>query len=182
MLFVVQAIDLLSVYLAVEFQSLVFYVLASFKRTSEFSTESGLKYFILGAFSSALLLFGSSILYSLTGLTNFNDFSLFFTGSLLNNISSGFSVNVGIIFVSTAFLFKLSAAPFHVWSPDVYEGAPTSTTAFFSILPKLAIIILLLRFCFIGFHDFIFSWQKIIIFCSYLSILVGSLAAFFQTK
>jgi NADH:ubiquinone oxidoreductase subunit 2 (subunit N) len=114
MLFVVQAIDLLSVYLSIEFQSLVFYVLASFKRTSEFSTESGLKYFILGAFSSALLLFGSSILYSLTGLTNFYDFSLFFTGSLLDKAGSEFGINIGIIFVSTAFLFKLSAAPFHV--------------------------------------------------------------------
>nr|YP_009114098.1 NADH dehydrogenase subunit 2 [Palmaria palmata]AHB62161.1 NADH dehydrogenase subunit 2 [Palmaria palmata] len=182
MLFVVQAVDLLSVYLSVEFQSLVFYVLASFKRTSEFSTESGLKYFILGAFSSALLLFGSSILYSLTGLTNFYDFSLFFTGSLLDKPDAEFGINIGILFVSIAFLFKLSAAPFHMWSPDVYEGAPTSITAFFSILPKLAIVTLLLRFCFVGFHDFIFSWQKIIIFCAYLSVLIGTLAAFFQTR
>lgn len=114
MLFIVQSYDLLSMYLSVEFQSLLFYVLASFKRTSEFSTEAGLKYFILGAFSSALLLFGSSILYSLTGLTNFNDYSIFFAGSLDNLHSLSYGTILGLVFINTALLFKLSAAPFHM--------------------------------------------------------------------
>jgi NADH-quinone oxidoreductase subunit N len=169
-------------YLAIEFQSLVFYVLASFKRTSEFSTESGLKYFILGAFSSALLLFGSSVLYSLTGLTNFGDFSLFFAGSLNTTYTSDFGLVIGLVFISVSLLFKLSAAPFHMWSPDVYEGAPLPITALFSILPKLAILTLLLRFCLFSFYDFLPIWQKVFTFCSYLSILLGTLSAFSQKK
>lgn len=181
-LFIVQSYDLLSMYLSVEFQSLLFYVLASFKRTSEFSTEAGLKYFILGAFSSALLLFGSSILYSLTGLTNFNDYSVFFAGSLNSLHSLSYGTILGLVFVNTALLFKLSAAPFHMWSPDVYEGSPTAVTAFFSIVPKLGILALLLRFCIFGFHDFLSTWQNAIVFCSYLSILVGTLSAFSQRK
>lgn len=182
MLFIVQSYDLLSMYLSIEFQSLLFYVLASFKRTSEFSTESGLKYFILGAFSSALLLFGSSILYSLTGLTNFNDYSIFFAGSLNANHSLDYGIILGLVFINTALLFKLSSAPFHMWSPDVYEGSPTSVTAFFSILPKLGILTLLLRFCIFSLHDLLLTWQEIIVFCSYLSILIGTLSAFSQKK
>jgi NADH:ubiquinone oxidoreductase subunit 2 (subunit N) len=114
MLFIVQAHDLLSMYLAVEFQSLVFYVLASFKRTSEFSTESGLKYFILGAFSSALLLFGSSILYGLTGLTNFSDYTKLFAGLLINDQLFTLGVTLSLILINVSLLFKLSAAPFHM--------------------------------------------------------------------
>ena len=182
MLLIVQCCDLISMYLSMEFQSLVFYILASFKRTSEFSTESGLKYFVLGAFSSALLLFGSSVLYSLTGLTNFNDYLIFFSGSLDLKCTLDFGIITGLIFINTALLFKLSAAPFHMWSPDVYEGAPTSITAFFSILPKLVITSLLLKLCLFSFHDFFQIWQKIVFFCSYLSILIGTLLAFSQTK
>jgi NADH-quinone oxidoreductase subunit N len=182
MLFIVQAHDLLSMYLAVEFQSLVFYVLASFKRTSEFSTESGLKYFILGAFSSALLLFGSSILYGLTGLTNFSDYTKLFAGLLINDQLFTLGVTLSLIFINVSLLFKLSAAPFHMWSPDVYEGAPTSVTAFFAILSKLAILSLLFKFCFFAFHDFVDSWYKVISCCAYLSILIGTLGAFSQKK
>nr|UAT97953.1 NADH dehydrogenase subunit 2 [Ahnfeltia fastigiata] len=181
-LFIIQAYDLLTVYLAVEFQSLAFYVLASFKRTSEFSTEAGLKYFILGAFSSALLLFGSSTLYGLTGLTNLGDFSKFFTGMGINEIYAYPSVIVSLTFISVAFLFKLSSAPFHMWSPDVYEGSPTPVTAFFSILPKLAVLSLLLRFLVFSFHDFFPLWENLVIFCAALSILVGTLSAFSQKK
>ena len=182
MLFIVQSYDLLSMYLSVEFQSLIFYVLASFKRTSEFSTESGLKYFILGAFSSALLLFGSSVLYSLTGLTSFNDYSIFFSGLLNNFESLNQGIILSLIFINIALLFKLSSSPFHVWSPDVYEGSPTAVTMFFSILPKISVITLLLRFCIFGFHDFLSTWQSIMIFCSYLSMLIGTLFAFSQKK
>jgi NADH:ubiquinone oxidoreductase subunit 2 (subunit N) len=114
MLFVVQVCDLLSLYLMVELQSLVFYVLASFKRTSEFSTESGLKYFIMGAFSSALLLFGSSLLYGLTGLTHFSDYTKLFTGFIINDHLLNLGITLGIALINTSLLFKLSSAPFHM--------------------------------------------------------------------
>nr|AVK39543.1 NADH dehydrogenase subunit 2 [Paralemanea sp.] len=182
MLFIIKSYDLLSMYLAVEFQSLVFYILASFKRTSEFSTEAGLKYFILGAFSSALLLLGSSLLYSLTGLTNFNDYLKLVTGLVVVNSILNSAIIFGLITVIIALLFKVSAAPFHFWSPDVYEGAPTITTAFFSILAKLVILSLALRFCLIYFHDLFYFWQNIILFSAYSSILVGTFSAFQQNK
>ena len=130
-LFIFQAYDLLMIYLGIEFQSLIFYVLASFKRTSEFSTEAGLKYFVLGAFSSAFLLFGSSLIYGLTGLSNLADISKFFTGIPLNEISMFFGMMTGLTLSIIALLFKLSAAPFHMWAPDVYEGSPTPVLHFF---------------------------------------------------
>nr|YP_009441358.1 NADH dehydrogenase subunit 2 [Lympha mucosa]ATN23367.1 NADH dehydrogenase subunit 2 [Lympha mucosa] len=183
MLFVIQSCDLLSMYLSIEFQSLVFYILASFKRTSEFSTEAGLKYFILGAFSSALLLFGSSILYGLTGLTNFNDYSKLIAGLIFtNNVTLSYAIIFGLIVIIVSLLFKISSAPFHIWSPDVYDGAPTATTAFFSILPKLVILCLSLRFCLLYFHDYFYLWQNIILFSAYLSILIGTFSAFQQSK
>jgi NADH:ubiquinone oxidoreductase subunit 2 (subunit N) len=114
MLFVIQSCDLLSMYLSVEFQSLAFYVLASFKRTSEFSTEAGLKYFILGAFSSALLLFGSSILYGLTGLTNFNDYLKLVTDLVFINTTLSYAIVFGLTITIISLLFKMSAAPFHI--------------------------------------------------------------------
>ena len=181
-LLILQAYDLLTIYLTIEFQSLVFYILASFKRTSEFSTEAGLKYFVLGAFSSALLLFGSSIIYGLTGLTNLSDISKFFTGILITDISVFIGILTGLVLVIIALLFKLSSAPFHMWAPDVYEGSPTSVTAFFSIMPKLAILSLLFRFLIFSFHDFWTFWQHIILVCTILSILIGTLNAFAQVK
>nr|AHX02531.1 NADH dehydrogenase subunit 2 [Schizymenia dubyi] len=181
MLLVVQSYDLLSIYLTIEFQSLIFYVLASLKRTSEFSTEAGLKYFVLGAFSSALLLFGSSMLYSLTGLTNLGDLSKFFSGMFSNEIILYNNIILGF-FILIAFLFKFSAAPFHMWAPDVYEGAPTNVTAFFSILPKLAVISLLFRFLIFTFFDFIFLWRDLILINVILSALIGTLGALLQNK
>lgn len=141
-------------YLVIEFQSLSFYVLASFKRSSEFSTEAGLKYFVLGAFASAFLLFGSSLIYGLTGLTNFSDFNILFSGFIFDNSFLTSGMFIGLIFLTSALFFKLSSAPFHMWSPDVYEGSPTSTTSFFSIFPKLAILTLLIRIFSITFYDF----------------------------
>lgn len=181
-LLILQAYDLLMIYLTIEFQSLIFYILASFKRTSEFSTEAGLKYFVLGAFSSALLLFGSSLIYGLTGLTNLNDLSKFFTGITLADINIFLGILTGLILIIISFLFKLSAAPFHMWAPDVYEGSPTSITAFFSIMPKLAILSLLFRVLMFSFYDFIAFWQNIILICTILSILIGTLNAFSQVK
>nr|AHX02485.1 NADH dehydrogenase subunit 2 [Riquetophycus sp. HSY-2014a] len=181
-LLILQAYDLLTIYLTIEFQSLVFYILASFKRTSEFSTEAGLKYFVLGAFSSALLLFGSSLIYGLTGLTNLSDISKFFTGISIGEIDMFIGLLTGLILIMIALLFKLSAAPFHMWAPDVYEGSPTPITAFFSIMPKLAILSLLFRVLIFSFHDFMIFWQNIILICTILSILIGTLNAFSQIK
>lgn len=155
MFFTIQAFNILSIYLSIEFQSLVFYILASFKRTSEFSTEAGLKYFVLGAFSSALLLFGLSLIYSLTGLSSLGDFSKFFISIKLDS-NLFYGIIVGLIFISIALFFKLTSAPFHMWSPDVYEGSPTSVTSFFSIFPKLVIISLVLRIFVISFYDLFF--------------------------
>nr|WCH57813.1 NADH dehydrogenase subunit 2 [Hypnea spinella] len=181
-LLIIQANDLLFIYLVIELQSLVFYILASFKRTSEFSTEAGLKYFVLGAFSSALLLFGISLVYSLTGLTNLNDLSKFFTGIILEEFLVIIGIFCGLVLILTALLFKLSAAPFHMWAPDVYEGSPTSVTAFFSIMPKLPVLSLLYRFLISSFHDFIDIWYSIILLVVFLSILIGTLSAFSQRK
>nr|YP_009002123.1 NADH dehydrogenase subunit 2 [Sporolithon durum]AGU16688.1 NADH dehydrogenase subunit 2 [Sporolithon durum] len=181
-LFILQSYDTLSLYLSVEFQSLIFYILASFKRTSEFSTEAGLKYFILGAFSSALLLFGLSILYILTGITNFGDFSKFFTGILTDDQFFYTGILIGLIFIGTAFLFKLSAAPFHMWSPDVYEGSPTAITFFFSVFPKLVIFVVMVRVFMVSFYDFFFIWKNLFIFASISSIFVGSFGALAQNK
>lgn len=182
-LIIIQVYDLLSTYLAIEFQSLIFYILASFNRKSEFSTESGVKYFVLGALSSALLLFGFALLYSSTGLTNFNDLQNFFINSnlILNlNLSSTIYVSVSLILVS--FLFKLSAAPFHIWAPDVYEGSPSSITAFFSIMPKLPMFGLLLKFVLNIFYDLFNFWSYILIFSIILSAIIGTFSAFAQIK
>lgn len=180
--FVLQSYDLLSIYLSIELQSLIFYILASFKRNSEFSTEAGIKYFILGAFSSALLLFGSSTLYNLTGLTNINDFSKFFNNDLLENCYFINEVVVSLIILLISFLFKLSAAPFHMWTPDVYEGSPTTSTMFFSVIPKLSILIVIIRLTFLSFY----SLQNYIYYLFLISILfssiIGTFSAFYQKK
>lgn len=180
--FILQTFDLLSMYLTIELQSLAFYVLASFNRSSEFSTEAGLKYFVLGAFSSAFLLFGSSLIYGLTGITNFGDFNILFSGFLIENSFLLTEIFIGLVFIVSALFFKLSASPFHMWSPDVYEGAPTSTTAFFAIFPKLIVITLLLRIFLFSFYDFFQIWKNIFLVCSFLSLLFGSMGAFLQNK
>nr|YP_009365187.1 NADH dehydrogenase subunit 2 [Gracilaria changii]ARJ60469.1 NADH dehydrogenase subunit 2 [Gracilaria changii]ART65138.1 Nad2 [Gracilaria changii] len=182
MLFILQSYDLLTIYLTIEFQGLIFYILASINRTSEFSTESGLKYFILGAFSSAFLLCGSSIIYSSSGLTNLNDLSQFFSGFFLDENLFSYNLIIGFSFILVALLFKLSAAPFHIWSPDVYEGSPFIVTAFFSILPKLAIIGLLFKILLYTFYDLLSLWQNIILLCTFLSITIGTFGAFAQYK
>jgi len=183
MLLLISASDFISMYLAIEMQSLCLYVLAASKRNSEFSTEAGVKYFLLGAFSSGILLFGCSILYGLTGLTGFQSFAQLFSGvggSLAVETQSFLSV--GVLFIAVGFLFKLTAAPFHFWAPDVYEGAPTSVTAFFSITPKLAIMAVFLRLFLVGFYDFLFSWQSILTVSSLLSLFIGSFGAVAQTR
>nr|YP_010620249.1 NADH dehydrogenase subunit 2 [Deltalsia parasitica]WAX04285.1 NADH dehydrogenase subunit 2 [Deltalsia parasitica] len=180
-----QASDLLSIYLLIEFLSLTFYILTSINRNSEFSTESALKYFIIGAFTSSLLLFGFVLLYNFTGLTNLQDFLIFFTG--YSSIIYSVNLNIAFFFafscILTALLFKLGAAPFHFWLPDVYEGATASVTGFFAILPKIAILTLLLRFIFLTFGGYLFNEiYFFFVICTFLSSLIGTFGAFIQTK
>lgn len=185
MLFLISSADFISMYLAIEMQSLCFYVLAALKRNSEFSTEAGLKYFLLGAFSSGLLLFGCSMIYGFSGITNFSDLSklfIFDNDDISNSLSFLHACELGMIFILVGFLFKITAAPFHMWAPDVYEGSPTSVTAFFSIAPKIAVLSVFLRIFLESFFNFIWPWQKILIFCSVTSMIIGSFAAMSQNK
>lgn len=184
MFFLASSADFISLYLAVELQSLCFYVLAASKRNSEFSTEAGLKYFLLGAFSSGLLLFGCSMIYGFTGVTNFTELAKIFTcgTTILSNTLSLRACELGMIFLLVGFLFKLTVVPFHMWSPDVYEGAPTSVTAFFAITPKAAILAVFIRIFLESFYDFMLPWQKILIFCSLASMFLGAFAALSQNK
>ena len=183
MMFLISSADFLSMYLGIEFQSLCFYVIAALKRDSEFSTEAGLKYFILGAFSSGLLLFGISLIYGFTGTTSFTECSkLFACGGSASEFFSFRGCQLGMIFIIVGFLFKLTAFPFHMWAPDVYEGAPTPVTAFFSIAPKVSVLAIFVRLFLEGFYDFFLSWQKILIFSSIGSMILGALAAMSQNK
>lgn len=177
----VGANDLITFYLGIELQSLAFYILAAFKIYSNFSTEAGLKYFILGAFSSGLLLFGCSLIYGFSGTTNFYDLKLLLLGSELP-LSIFLGIVVGSIFIIIGILFKLGAAPFHMWLPDVYEGVPTSITAIFAIVPKIAIFSVFLRLNFsLLFIDFPF-WQELLTYSGLSSIVIGTFGALYQTK
>lgn len=216
MLFLISATDFISMYLAIELQSLCFYVLAAFKRDSEFSTEAGLKYFLLGVFSSGLLLFGCSLVYGFTGVVEFSELSKIFaslatplpaSAEVMQAVTSLHDINssglipifdwsndvttstsswrgceLGMIFLIIGFLFKLTAVPFHMWAPDVYEGAPTAVTAFFSIVPKPALIVVFLRLLYQSFYDFLAEWQTFLIFCSVASMMVGSFAGLAQHR
>lgn len=181
-LFVLQANDLLSIYLSIEFQNLVFYILVSFKRTSEFSTEASLKYFILGSFSSSLFLLGSSFLYTITGITNFEQFTQLITGFSEYNVFFSFAVITSILFMLSGILFKLGAAPFHVWLPDVYEGGPTITTVFLILMPKISLVILLFKILILSFQDYFYFFEKILILAGILSLFLGASGALNQVK
>lgn len=177
----VSSYDLITMYLAIELQSFCSYIIAAFKRNSEFSTEAGLKYFTLGAFSSGFLLFGCSLIYGFTGTTNYKYLSILFLNS--NNDSFyNTGIFLGIIFILISFLFKLSAAPFHLWSPDIYEGSPTNVTAFFAIVPKLGLLALLTKLFFGCFYSFFVFWQDLIILASIFSMLIGCFGAIYQVK
>ena len=183
MMLVVSSYDLIAMYLAIELQSFCMYIIASLKRESEFSTEAGLKYFILGAFSSGLLLFGCSLLYGFTGTTNYQQlFQIFSTIDKTIDIEVSNAIILGVLFILVGMLFKLSAAPFHLWAPDVYEGAPTSVTAFFAIVPKIAILSLVVRLFSYVFYGLLLPWQEVLILCSIISMIIGTLGALWQTK
>lgn len=171
----------IAIYLAIEVNSFCLYIIASLNRNSEFSTEAGLKYFILGAFSSGLLLFGISLIYGFSGLLSFCDLHQFFCVGDHNTYFIS-SLNLASVFILVSLLFKLSAAPFHIWVPDIYEGSPTSVTTFFAVVPKIAILTLLTRFTFIGFYDFLLVWQELFVITAIFSIFVGTFGGLSQLK
>ena len=173
MLLMISSYDLIVFYLGLELQSLCLYILASFRRDDEKSTEAGLKYFVLSALASGLLLYGCSLIYGFTGSTNFHAIS--------NNLDSANTGAVfGIVFVIVGLAFKISAVPFHMWTPDVYEGAPTSVTSFFALVPKIAALSVFIRFMYVPFINAIEQWQTIIIFLSIASMILGAVAAIGQ--
>ncbi len=178
MMLMVSANNLMSMYLAIELQSLALYVVAAIKRDSLSSAESGVKYFILGALSSGILLYGMSLVYGFTGSMNFNSINIIISN--YNNLNLG--LIFGLVFVLVGLAFKVSAVPFHMWTPDVYEGAPNSITAFFAIVPKIAAVALIYRFCLIPFEHFYSEWAQIITFLSIASMFLGGIAAIAQSN
>jgi len=180
-LLLISSYDLVTMYLAIELQSFCSYILSALKRNSEFSTEAGLKYFILGAFSSGFLLFGCSLIYGFTGATNYEQLALLLVGvdhSYINNNG----IIIGTVFIIISFLFKFSAAPFHLWAPDIYEGSPTIVTAFFAIVPKIGLLVFFLRLFFDSLYTLFIPWQAILLIASVSSMIVGSLGAIWQIK
>lgn len=178
MMMMISANDLISLYIGLELQSLSLYVIAAFQRDQLRSTEAGLKYFVLGALSSGLLLYGCSLIYGFAGTTNFTELAAYFAQE--NGVSNG--LIVGLVFLSAGLAFKISAVPFHMWTPDVYEGAPTPVTAFFAVAPKIAAMALILRVMLGPFGDLIDEWRQIIWFISVASMILGALGAIAQTN
>src|ERR1700693_2622339 len=178
MMVMVSANDLIILYLGLELQSLALYVVASFDRDSVRSTEAGLKYFVLGALASGLLLYGASLIYGFAGTTSFAVLAQLFGGGA--NPSAG--LIIGLVLVAIGLAFKVSAVPFHMWTPDVYEGAPTPVTAFFSVAPKIAAIALFVRFLIEPFGGLMIEWRQIIVFLSVASMVLGAVAAIAQTN
>jgi NADH-quinone oxidoreductase subunit N len=173
MFFMVSSNDIIIFYLGLELQSLSLYILASIDRDNLKSSESGIKYFILSALSSGLLLYGCSLLYGFTGSTNFD-----FIATELNRENTG--AVFAMVFILVGLAFKISAVPFHMWTPDVYEGAPTSITSYFAVVPKVAGLAVLIKFMFIPFSNILTEWQIIIIFISIASMILGAIAAISQ--
>ena len=169
----ISANDLIVFYMGLELQSLPLYVLASIDRDNERSTEAGLKYFVLSALSSGLLLYGCSLIYGFTGSTNFQSIAQNFNS---NNLGLIF----GIVFIIVGLGFKISVVPFHMWTPDVYEGSPTSVTIFFALVPKIAAMTVFIRFTNVAFSNIFEQWQLILIFLSVGSMILGAVAAIGQ--
>jgi NADH-quinone oxidoreductase subunit N len=175
MMVMISSNDLIVFYMGLELQSLALYVLATFNRDNLKSSEAGLKYFVLSALSSGLLLYGCSLIYGFSGSTNFDI------------IATQLDVNehvltFGIVFILVGLAFKISAVPFHMWAPDVYEGSPTTVTLFFTMVPKIAALTVFIRFLYVPFLNLIDQWQMIVIFLSIASMLFGAIAAIGQTN
>jgi NADH-quinone oxidoreductase subunit N len=173
MLMLISAADLIALYLGLELMSLPLYVVAASHRNSLRSTEAGLKYFVLGALSSGMLLYGASLIYGFTGTVSF-------TGIAQAAAQGGIGLIFGIVFLFAGFCFKVSAVPFHMWTPDVYEGAPTPVTAFFAAAPKVAGIAMFVRVAVMAFPGITSQWQQIVVFVSLASMALGSFAAIGQ--
>ncbi|MDC1399308.1 NADH-quinone oxidoreductase subunit NuoN [Yoonia sp.] len=176
MMVMVSAGDLMALYMGLELQSLALYVVASLRRDSAKSTEAGLKYFVLGALSSGLLLYGASLTYGFAGTTLFS--------GIIEATADGASLGMlfGVVFMLAGFAFKVSAAPFHMWTPDVYEGSPTPVTAFFATAPKVAAMALFARVVHDAFGNIVSDWQQIVAFLSVISMFLGAIAAIGQTN
>lgn len=180
MMLMISANDFIALYLGLEMQSLALYVIASFDRNENRSVEAGLKYFVLGALASGMLLYGASLIYGYTGTTGFDAVGLAVGGR--EGAAPSLGLVVGLVFVMAGLAFKISAVPFHMWTPDVYQGAPTPVTAFFSLAPKLAAIALLLRVMIEPFGDMLEQWRQIVVFISLASMLLGAFAAISQNN
>jgi len=176
MMMMISANSLISLYVGLELQSLSLYILAAFQRDSARSTEAGLKYFVLGSLASGLLLYGTSLIYGFAGSTGFEALA----GALQHGAPIG--VTIGVVFVLAGLCFKISAVPFHMWTPDVYEGAPTPVTAFFAVAPKIAAFSLLMRVMIGPFGEMLHQWQQVIVLISIASMALGSFAAINQTN
>ena len=177
MLMMISANDLIALYVGLELQSLALYVVAAFQRDSARSSEAGLKYFVLGALSSGMLLYGASLVYGFTGSTDFADIA-----AAVQPSGANIALIFGLVFLMAGFAFKISAVPFHMWTPDVYEGAPTPVTAFFAAAPKLAAMALTVRVLITAFPAVTAQWQQIVTFLAIASMALGSFAAIGQTN
>ena len=179
MMLMISAGDLIALYLGIELQSLSLYVVAAIQRDQVRSSEAGLKYFVLGALSSGMLLYGASLIYGFTGTVDFGVIASVAQGQ---SVAENIGLTFGLVFLLVGIAFKISAVPFHMWTPDVYQGAPTPVTAFFAAAPKLAAMALLMRVVFTAFPGIALQWQQIIIFLSIASMLLGAFAAIGQTN
>ena len=178
MAMMISANDLIALYIGLELQSLALYVVAAFRRDSTRSSEAGLKYFVLGALASGMLLYGCSLIYGFTGTTSFEALAAAVDGA--GQPSTG--VIVGLVFVIAGLAFKVSAVPFHMWTPDVYEGAPTPITAFFSVAPKIAAFALFIRVMIGPFAELLDQWQQVIMVIAVASMVLGAFAAIWQSN
>lgn len=183
MLFLISSKDFLIMFLSLELTSLSFYILACSNKESSLSTEAGLKYFVLGSFSSGILLFGFCIIYGTTGLINLNDIFLLIENIKLEDDIYVNTILLGFVFIFISLLFKIGASPFHVWVPDVYEGVSIMVTSFFAIVPKISVFAFLIKIFFLFNFSFFFEiFQSILICCSILSLFIGTFGAIYQYK
>ena len=178
MMMMISANDLISLYLGLELQSLALYVVAAFRRDTVRSSEAGLKYFVLGALSSGMLLYGCSLVYGFSGTTGFDELARILTAETEPSLG----LIVGLVFVVTGLAFKVSAVPFHMWTPDVYEGAPTPVTAFLATAPKIAAVALFVRVMMGPFGGLFEEWQQVVIVISVGSMVLGAFAAIMQSN
>lgn len=177
MLMMISANDMIALYLGLELQSLSLYVIAAINRDSTRATEAGLKYFVLGALSSGFLLYGMSLVYGFTGHTEFGNIA-----ATLQEGKASAGLIIGLVFVLCGVAFKISAVPFHMWTPDVYEGAPTPVTAFFAAAPKIAAMALFIRVTYDAFEPVTKDWQQVVVFISMASMVLGAFAAIGQNN